>query len=396
MAAAVKPFTFSNGTTADATEVNANFDTLYTLVNGNLDQANLANNAVGTSEIADNAVTTAKIANDQITSDKIADNQVQEEHINWGTEASQVSAEDMPIADGEGLFSTDDVESALRDLASGAVLPPTAPPIGSIIAFYDFNGAATFDNTKWSYCNGSVQTLGGGIGSQTLPDLSNRYLVGFGTEAGGDIGSATWATAAVGLANHQANLQHSHTVASHTHTTPAHAHTLSNHTHTGGAHTHSTPNHTHTLSNHTHTGGAHTHGLSANGYALIEVQTSPDEEAFMKTVSASWTADQTMIGGNGTTVGSTSRSTATELGGDTDSAGAVSTGGPSTDSTDSSGGGTTGSGGAVATGGPSVNSTDTSGSGTSGTASPGTDNQLSTTQSIQPRSVQVRWIMRIN
>lgn len=36
-----KPYTFSNNTIADATQVNADYDTLYTLVNGNLDNANI-------------------------------------------------------------------------------------------------------------------------------------------------------------------------------------------------------------------------------------------------------------------------------------------------------------------------------------------------------------------
>lgn len=36
-----KPTTFVNGTIADASQVNANYDTLYTLVNGNIDNANV-------------------------------------------------------------------------------------------------------------------------------------------------------------------------------------------------------------------------------------------------------------------------------------------------------------------------------------------------------------------
>lgn len=40
-----KPYTFTNGTTADATEVNADFDTLYNAVNGGLDEDNLSPSA---------------------------------------------------------------------------------------------------------------------------------------------------------------------------------------------------------------------------------------------------------------------------------------------------------------------------------------------------------------
>lgn len=38
-----KPNTFSNGQTADGTQVNANFDTLYNDYNGNISEANMAN-----------------------------------------------------------------------------------------------------------------------------------------------------------------------------------------------------------------------------------------------------------------------------------------------------------------------------------------------------------------
>lgn len=87
-------------------------------------------------------------------------------------------------------------------------------PIGSIIPFYDFDAALTFDTDYWCYCDGQSQTIGGS--ARTTPDLSGRYLVGFGgaTDGAGDIDTAAWATAAVGNALHQVNLQHSH---SHTH-----------------------------------------------------------------------------------------------------------------------------------------------------------------------------------
>jgi hypothetical protein len=78
---------------------------------------------------------------------------------------------------------------------------PQIPPIGTIIPFYDYNGSLTFNATYWAYCDGSTQVIED-IGSQTLPDLSNRYLVGFGTEGGGDIDSASWSTSVVGNASH--------------------------------------------------------------------------------------------------------------------------------------------------------------------------------------------------
>jgi hypothetical protein len=96
------------------------------------------------------------------------------------------------------------------------------PPVGSIIPFYDFgtggpgSSPLTFDAAYWAYCDGSNVALNG-AGSYATPDLSNRYLVGFGTEGGGDMDSAAWATAAVGNASHQVDLQHSHTGPAHIH-----------------------------------------------------------------------------------------------------------------------------------------------------------------------------------
>ena len=162
MSVQTDPYTFTNGTVADALEVNARISLLYTLQNGGIDAANV-----------------------DLTDD-----------YTW-TGIHTLSA-------GKLLIGTSKVDEALA-------------PIGSIIPFYDFDGDATFDTDYWVYCDGSAATLGGGIGAKTLPDLSNRYLVGFGTEGGGDIDSAAWATAAVGNASHQVDVSHTHTGPSHTH-----------------------------------------------------------------------------------------------------------------------------------------------------------------------------------
>lgn len=55
-----KANTFTNGTTADATQVNSDFDTLYNLVNGQLDTANIAPNGVQSSNLGSEAVIPAK------------------------------------------------------------------------------------------------------------------------------------------------------------------------------------------------------------------------------------------------------------------------------------------------------------------------------------------------
>jgi len=46
-----KPFTFTNGTVADALEVNANFDTLFNWSSGNVDGNNISANSIGFSKI---------------------------------------------------------------------------------------------------------------------------------------------------------------------------------------------------------------------------------------------------------------------------------------------------------------------------------------------------------
>lgn len=87
-----KPYTFVNDTTADGTEVNSDFDTLYTLVNGNLDSDNLAAGAVGMTEIADDAVNFNK--------------------IDWGTGANQVrGTETTTWRLGQGLANYLDLAS---------------------------------------------------------------------------------------------------------------------------------------------------------------------------------------------------------------------------------------------------------------------------------------------
>lgn len=67
-----KPNTFTDNTTAEASEVNDNFDTIYNDYNGGISAANLATDAVTTGKIADSNVTTAKIADSAVTSAKVA------------------------------------------------------------------------------------------------------------------------------------------------------------------------------------------------------------------------------------------------------------------------------------------------------------------------------------
>lgn len=89
-------------------------------------------------------------------------------------------------------------------------------PVGTVLPFYDFNAAVSFDANIWAYCNGAtVSDSASPLNGLTLPNLSGRYIVGFGTEGGTDIGSATWNSTVVG--SNLKDLSHTHSTSNHTH-----------------------------------------------------------------------------------------------------------------------------------------------------------------------------------
>lgn len=180
MAIIIKPFDFIPGTVIRSLEVNQDFDVLYTDYNGNITNPNIAAGAgIAFSKLA--ALPSAQII--------------------------VGSAGNVPTAvamSGAATISNTGVVS-LSGSTGGAM------PIGSIIPFYDFNGVATFDTNFWRYCDGSVLVYPASpLNGQSLPDLSGRYLTGFGTPGGGNIDTDPWATAQVGNATNQANLAHTH------------------------------------------------------------------------------------------------------------------------------------------------------------------------------------------
>ncbi len=240
-------------------------------------------------------------------------------------------------------------------------------PIGSLMLFDDLNGVNTFNADLFTDCDGKlINDADSPYDGLNIRDMSGLAIVGLGTIGGGDIGTAPYSAAPVGNADNTINIQHSHTV-------NAHSHDLANHTHTGPSHTHTGPSHTHTMGNHTHTGPSHSH----NTTGLTDA------------VAATGIADFTTGPGN-LNINSVNDGTQGQhshgINLNTNAAGTGATGGPSTNTTDAAGTGATGASGTGATGAPSVN--------TSGNASPGTNNQLSTAQSIQPRSSPVRILLR--
>lgn len=130
------------------------------------------------------------------------------------------AAVDDALGTGSTWFITKTGDATFNSVSAititGGVVAGNIPPIGSIIPFYDFAGALTFNALFFAYCDGTVKTIAG-IGAQTLPDLSGRYLVGFGTDGGGNIGTAPFATPPVGNTGNTINIQHDHTGPSHQH-----------------------------------------------------------------------------------------------------------------------------------------------------------------------------------
>jgi hypothetical protein len=223
-------------------------------------------------------------------------------------------------------------------LQIGAVdVAKALPPIGTIIAHYDFNGALVPDASYWKPCDGQNQLIGGV--SRTTPDLSGRYIVGFGTDGGGDNDTAAWDTAAVGNAGHTVNLEHGHLVSSHTHSIS------------------SDGSHSHNVNSHTHDQGDMVARVALNDSGTNRVDTD-------ETATPSWTSNNT-VAINGTVASGHSISVGSKVFGNT---GGTSPG--------------TNTGGVHSHGGAT------------GAASPTTTQNLSTAQSIQPRSIRVRYYIR--
>ncbi len=275
---------------------------------------------------------------------------------------------------------------------------PALAPIGSIIPFYDYNGALTFNSAYWAYCDGNTATVGG-LGTQTLPDLSNRYLVGFGTEAGGDIDTYTWGTAVSGEANHavvigSANLPtHTHDIAhGHSDTFAVSAVAL------GGTTSFATTTHTHDTDIASFTSGAgssHSHGVGS-----LQFQTShlvvggTTAHSFYQANGTDIVVEQEFTGfADGSTPGCNILSTTSENYYTKSGTGSTSSESSHTHAIDP---GSTTSGAPSATGTVSVSGGVLSGAVTAlGTTASGNGGFANTALSIQPRSVRVRFLMRI-
>jgi len=239
------------------------------------------------------------------------------------------------------LIDDSQVISEVSDLVFGATdleLSKVLPPIGTVIWHYDFNaGIPLPDSAYWAACDGSAATVNGG--PQTLPDLSGRYIVGFGTDGGTDIDSAAFATAAVGNAGHTINIQHSHTVNAHQHSGNTGSTALT-----------------------TNTDGAHSHAAGTLAAAIDPFSVSNKIYYNLSGNSTAFSRDREHSVNSTATPGGTSTQSVSVFG-------------------------------STATDGAHQHTINTH-SHTIANESPATDAQLSTTQSIQPRSIRMRAYLR--
>lgn len=211
-------------------------------------------------------------------------------------------------------------------------------PIGGVIGFADY-GLVTFDTAVFAYLDGGTYAdPDSPFDGQQREDASGRYLVGFGTDGGGNIGAGAFSILPVGAIGHEINIQHSHAVNAHSHTVNAHSHTVNAHNHSIGIHSHVVSITSAAI------------GLNPGLGSRFQLDEPPGDDIIVD-------------------LGATTKGNHThDVIGDTDNTNLGNTGNSS----------------------PGTNA---SSPGTSD-ASPGTNNQLSTTQSIQPRSVKMRWIQR--
>ena len=100
--------TFVDGTVAKASEVNANFQDVEDVLNGNVDSDNLATDAVTTAKIKDDAVTADKIADDAVLTANIKDANVTSAKLATGAAAGNLDSGDVTTT----MLADDAVTSA--------------------------------------------------------------------------------------------------------------------------------------------------------------------------------------------------------------------------------------------------------------------------------------------
>lgn len=149
------PNSFTNNTVADATQVNANFNAVATLLNSTkLDGDNLQTGGVPTGAFADLSVTADKLAADAVTTDKIDDEAVT---------AAKIAEDVIALLTPSGMVSA---------------YAGTSAPTGWLIC----DGSPVSRSTYSALFTAVGEAHGEGDGSTTfnLPDYRWRTLRGYG------------------------------------------------------------------------------------------------------------------------------------------------------------------------------------------------------------------------
>jgi hypothetical protein len=159
MAALSVPNSFSNNTTADANQVNANFQAVVGWGNGlvHVDGSVKAQ----TNSIADDAVTAAKIATGAVGTTEIADGAVTKEKLPTGTFLLKYADYSIgPFVDTYGLYMVTDYKITL----------PTGVSSVNVVNVEGYGGV----NNYFTFCNIT------GKGDQSLVLTLNEILVSAG------------------------------------------------------------------------------------------------------------------------------------------------------------------------------------------------------------------------
>ena len=235
------------------------------IASGAVTNGKLAADAVTTAKIANSAVTNSKLGDDCVTGSRIADNAVGTEHI-----ADQaVTLAKLP----HGTSSNDGKFLRANNGADPTFESITIPPsfVSGMIMLW--SGAENAIPSGWVLCNGSNST----------PDLRNRFVVGAGdTYSVGNTGGADSVT----LTESQ--------IPSHTHTTPNHNHSFSG---SGSS------SHNHSYSRYNNARGGAPGGDLSNAYAdnqpTFETQTTQNATVSLTISGTTGNASPTTNGTGG-------------------------------------------------------------------------------------------------
>ncbi len=137
MATVTLPHTFAANALAQASQVNANFSSITTEMNGNLDGANIANDSITAAKIVGGAVTTAKIQDDAISTAKIQDAAVTDDKFAPLTISAKTGSYTLTLADYNSLVTMDSASAMNLTIPTNASV---AFPTGTAIKVAQLGG----------------------------------------------------------------------------------------------------------------------------------------------------------------------------------------------------------------------------------------------------------------